>query len=100
MIKKGDQVIVISGKDRGKQAIVTRVLPARERLIVEGVNLKKRRERPKKQGTKGQIIAIAAPLHQSNVMLYCANCHQGVRHGVKWEGQKKIRICRSCGRAI
>ena len=107
-IHKGDNVIVIAGKDKGRQVKVSRVFPARPdrgglastMLIVGGVNMQKRRERPRQQGKKGQTVQIAAPLDASNVMLYCGSCGQGVRTGVKLSGQKKLRVCKKCGRAI
>ena len=99
-IKKGDNVIITSGKDKGRQAKVARVLPKLDKLIVEGLNLQKRRERSRKQGQKGQTVTLAAPLAISNVSLYCSSCKQGVRVGAKISGQKKTRVCKKCGKAI
>jgi len=102
-IKKNDNVIVITGKDRGKQGKVLRIWPKEEKLIVEGMNLKKKRQRPRKQGEKGQTIEMPHPIHISNVALYCQNCGQGVRLGAKIVGGqtgKKNRVCKKCGREI
>lgn len=66
-IKKGDKVLVISGKDKGREGKVVKALPKVSRVVVEGVNLIKRRERPKRQGQKGQTVIKPAPLHVSNV---------------------------------
>lgn len=100
-IKKGDNVIVSVGKSRGKKGKVLRVLPKENRLIVEGANLIKRRERPRKQGQKGQVVDIAAPLAVSKVRLWCATCGRGVRIGsLLVAGAKKRRICRSCQKEI
>lgn len=99
-IKKGDNVIVLKGKDRGRRAKVMRVLPEPRRVVVEGVNLAKKRQRPRRAGEKGQTIQVALPLHLSNVALYCEACGRGVRFGTKLAGEKKIRFCRRCGRGL
>lgn len=99
-IKKGDNVIVITGKDRGRQGKVSRVLPKLDKVIVEGVSLQKRRERPRQQGKKGQTVEISSPISSSNAMLYCASCKKGVRTGVKLSAKQKLRICRSCSKEI
>lgn len=99
-IKKGDNVIVIAGKDRGKQAKVLRVFRDSDKVLVEGVNVRKKHQRPRREGEKGQMIDMPHPLHLSNVLLYCASCGQGVRVGAKLSGDKKIRVCKKCGREI
>lgn len=66
-VKKGDKVLVITGKDKGKEGKVLRAWPRENRVIVEGLNLQKRRRRPTKQGQKGQVVSVAAPLDASNV---------------------------------
>lgn len=99
-IKKGDNVIVLAGKDRGKEGKVVRAIPTEDRLVVEGINIAKRRQRPQKQGQKGQVIEMAMPLHVSNVALKCAKCKKGVRAGIKITAGKKSRICRSCGATV
>jgi large subunit ribosomal protein L24 len=67
-IKKGDTVKIISGDDKGKKSKVLRVFPKLDRVLVEGVNVMKRHERPRKQGSKGQTVEKAMPVHVSNVM--------------------------------
>jgi len=99
-LKKNDNVIVIAGKDKGKKGKIIKILSAENRVIVEGVNLRKKRQRPRKQGEKGQTIEIAHPLHSSNVLIFCQSCGKGVRLGAKVNGQKKIRVCRGCGKEI
>ena len=99
-IKKGDTAIILKGKDRGKRAKVVKVWPRQERLLLEGVNLQKRHRRPRRAGEKGQIITVAAPLHISNVALYCSRCGRGVRFGVKVADGKKYRVCRRCGNEL
>ncbi|HQF40842.1 MAG TPA: 50S ribosomal protein L24 [Candidatus Paceibacterota bacterium] len=99
-LKKNDNVIVIAGKDKGKKGKIVRIFPVDGRVIVEGLNLRKKRQRPKKQGEKGQTLEMAHPLEVSNVQLFCASCGKGVRVGAKIGGKKKIRICRGCGKEI
>ncbi|MFA5291205.1 MAG: 50S ribosomal protein L24 [Candidatus Paceibacterota bacterium] len=99
-IKKGDNVIVIAGKDRGKQAKVLRVLHTTDQVLVEGVNLKKKHQRPRREGEKGQMIDMPHPVHLSNVLLYCPSCGQGVRMGAKITAKKKVRVCKKCGKEI
>lgn len=66
-VKKGDKVKVLTGKDKGKEGKIIKSLPKEARVIVEGLNLIKRRQRPTKQGQKGQVLSVAAPMHVSNV---------------------------------
>lgn len=66
-IKKGDQVKILAGRDRGKSGKVLAAFPARDRVLVEGINMVKRHERPRKAGQKGQVVERALPLHVSNV---------------------------------
>lgn len=99
-IKKNDNVIVIAGKDRGKQGKVLRLFRETDKVLVEGLNLRKKHQKPRKQGDKGQTIEIPHPLHISNVLLYCSSCGQGVRIGAKVTVKKKIRVCKKCGKEI
>ena len=99
-IKKGDNVIVLAGKSRGVKGKVAKAFPATDKVIVEGANLSKRRQRPRKQGEKGQVIERAMPLPVSNVALFCSACGKGARVGYKVSGTNKVRICRSCEREI
>lgn len=95
-IKKGDNVLVISGKDKGRTAKVLRALPKEQKVLVEGMNLKKRHMRPKRQGEQGQVLAVAAPLQVSNVKLVCPKCGKAARVGYKLVGDKKFRMCKKC----
>ncbi len=99
-IKKGDTVIVRSGKDKGVKGKVILVQTSTDRLVVEGVNIKKRRQKSRKEGQKGQVLEKPAPIARSSASLFCEKCGKGVRFGVRGEGTKKIRICRSCEREI
>ena len=99
-IRKNDQVLIISGKDRGKRGKVLKVLPKEERVIIEGINIKKKSVRPKRSGEKGQIVEVPAPLHVSNVKIICSKCGKAVRIGYKVEAGKKYRICKKCKQEI
>jgi large subunit ribosomal protein L24 len=99
-IKKGDTVLVISGKYRGKTGKVLRAFPEERKILVEGVNLIKKHQRPKRAGEKGQIIEMPSPIDVSNVKLICPKCGKATRIGYKISGGKKSRICKKCGQEI
>ena len=97
-IRKNDNVLVTTGKDRGKKGRVIRVVPEKNRLIVEGVNLIKRHTRPNPaKNIKGGVVQREASLHASNVQLVCPECgaHTRVGHKVLDDG-RKVRVCRKC----
>lgn len=96
-IRKGDTVLIISGKDRGKTGKVLRVLPKERRVVVEGVNFRKKHTRPKRAGEKGQVVALPAPVDLSNVKLICSACGKATRVGYKVAGERKYRVCKKCG---
>lgn len=96
-IHEGDKVVVIAGKDRGKESRVSRVFPAKEKLIVEGVNTAKRHEKARGQTMQGGIIDRDMPIHVSNVMILCDKCG-ATRIGIEIDDDgKKRRVCRKCG---
>ena len=99
-IKKGDIVLVITGKDKGRKSKILKALPKRERVIVEGINLRKKHIRPRRSGEKGQIIETPAPLHISNVKIICSKCGKATRIGYKIVGKNKFRICKKCRKEI
>ena len=99
-IKKGDTVLIISGKDRGKKGAVLQVFPEAARAMVQGANLKKKHRKPKKTGEKGQIINLPAALPISNIKLVCPKCGKPTRVGYKVADKKKYRICKKCGEEI
>lgn len=99
-IKKGDNVIVITGKYKGKKGKVLEALPSVERVIVEGINMRKRHVRARKMGTKGQTVSFAAPLHVSNVMIEDPKGGKPSRIGKKIVGGKYVRIARKSGAEI
>ena len=97
-IRKNDSVLVTTGKDRGKRGRVLRVVPEKNRLIVEGVNIIKRHTKANPQrGVKGGLVEREAPLHASNVQLVCPECGKPTRLGKKILGDgRKVRVCRKC----
>lgn len=99
-IKKKDTVLITSGKDKGKKGTVLRILVKENRLVVENVNLRKRHQKPKKSGEKGQIVAVSSPIALANVKLVCPKCGQGTRVGYKIVDKKKYRICKKCNSEI
>ena len=96
-IKKGDKVLITTGKDSGKSGKVASVNPKENRIVVEGLNMINRAIKPKKMGETGQIVSVAAPLNVSNAMIVCPLCGKTTRVGSKMEGDKKKRVCKKCG---
>ena len=99
-IKKGDTVLIISGKDRGRKGKVLEVFPKENHLLVEGVNLRKKHQKPKKQGEKGQIVQLPGPISVSNLKLFCPKCGKAARVGYKISGKDKVRICKKCKQEV
>ena len=99
-IKKGDQVLIISGKDKGRKGKVIEVSPKKDRIVVDGINLRKKHVKPKRQGEKGQIVTVAFSLNISDVKIICPKCGKPTRIGYKVEGKKKYRVCKKCGGEI
>ena len=97
-IRRNDNVVVITGKDRGKRGRVLKVEPAKNRLVVEGVNFIKRHTKPNPQRQiKGGVVEREASLHASNVQFVCPECGKPTRLGRKILGDgRKVRICRKC----
>ncbi len=99
-IKKEDKVIVISGKDKGKTGKVLKAVPAENKVIVEGVNLKKKHQKASKGGQKGQIIDKTFPIDVSNVMLIDSKGGKPTRIGSKMVGDKKVRLAKKSNTII
>lgn len=96
-VKKGDMVMVISGKDAGKKGKVLEVLTQKSRVVVEKVNVVKKHQKPTKDNPQGGIMDKEAPIHSSNVMLFCAECNSVTRKSIKETGEGKVRVCKKCG---
>ncbi|MBV8950700.1 MAG: 50S ribosomal protein L24 [Actinobacteria bacterium] len=96
-IRKGDRVVVLKGKDVGKQGEVTRVLTDKRRVIVEGINMARRHQKATRATMQGGIIDKDMPIDISNVALVCSTCG-ATRVGYRFDEEgKKVRICRKCG---
>lgn len=98
-IKKGDNVIVLTGKDHGKTAKVVKFMPKENRVILEGLNMRKKHAR-KDQAGKGQIIELAFPMHVSNVAVVDPKTKKATRVGYKMVGTKKVRIAKKSGQEV
>ncbi len=100
-IRKNDNVLVVTGKDKGKKGRVRFVYPKKNRILVEGINFIKMHSRAGAQVRQAGIVEREAPIHISNVMLVCNRCNKPVRVGFrKLEDGRKVRICRSCSEVI
>ena len=99
-VKKNDTVVVLSGKDKGKQGKVLSVQPKDSKVIVEGVNIVTRHTKPRRQGEEGGIIRREAALYASKVQVVCPKCGKGTRVAHKIEDGKKTRVCKHCGAAL
>ncbi len=100
-IKKGDNVIVNTGKDAGKQGKVLAVLVKENKVLVEGVNVRTRHVKARRQGEESGIIKREAPINASNVNVFCAKCNKGVKTAVKvLENGEKTRVCKKCQEEI
>ncbi len=100
-IKKGDLVVVLSGKDKGKQGKVLTVLPSESKVIVEGVNVATKHKKPTSQTDQGGIIKKEAPIYACKVQRVCPKCSKPTRpaHKLLADG-KKVRVCKKCGAEI
>ena len=100
-IKKGDTVVVLSGKDKGKKGEVIAVLPKDGKVVVEKINMVSRHTKPRRQGETGGIIQKEAPLYACKVQRVCPKCDQATRpaHKVLADGSK-VRVCKKCGAEI
>ena len=99
-IRKDDKVVVLSGKDKGKQGKVLTADPKAAKVIVEGVNVATKHQKPRKQGDEGGIIKVETPIYASKVQLVCPKCGKATRVGHKIENGKKTRVCKKCGAEI
>ena len=99
-IKRDDKVVVLSGKDKGKQGKILTADPKAEKVIVEGVNVATKHQKPRKQGEEGGIIKVETPIYASKVQLVCPKCGKATRVAHKIEGDKKVRVCKKCGAEI
>ena len=99
-IKKDDVVVVLSGKDKGKQGKVLGTVPKSTKIVAEGINMVTCHVKPRKQGDEGGIIQKEAPLYACKVMRVCPKCDKPTRAASKMVDGKKVRVCKHCGAEI
>lgn len=100
-IKKGDTVMVITGKDTGRKGKVLRVMPDANRVVVEGINRVKKHQKPSRSLPQGGILKVESPLNASNVMLLCNKCNKPTRVGKNiLDNGDKVRVCKQCGEVL
>ena len=96
-VKKGDTVVVLSGKDKGKQGEVLGTIPSEAKVVVEGINMVTCHTKPRRQGETGGIVKREAALYASKVQVVCPKCGKATRVAHKVENGKKSRVCKHCG---
>ena len=96
-VKKGDTVVVLSGKDKGKQGKVQGTIPSESKVVVEGVNVVTCHTKPRRQGEEGGIVKREAAIYASKVQVVCPKCGKGTRVAHKIADGKKTRVCKHCG---
>ena len=99
-VKKGDTVVMIAGKDKGKTGKVTACDPTAGRVVVEGVNIITKHTKPRGANQPGGINKMAGPVDASNVQVVCPSCDKATRVAHKEENGKKIRVCKKCGASL
>ncbi|WP_100332800.1 50S ribosomal protein L24 [Bacillus xiapuensis] len=99
-VKKGDKVMVITGKDKGKTGIVLAAFPKKDRVLVEGINIVKKHAKPSQVNPQGGIISQEAPIHASNVMLLDPKSNEPTRVGYKVVDGKKVRVAKKSGETL
>ena len=100
-IKTNDTVVVLSGRDKGKQGKVMHVDPKAGKVIIEGVSVARRHQKPRKQGEEGGIISKETPLYACKVMRICPKCDKPTRSAYKFKtDSEKVRVCKKCGAEI
>ena len=99
-VKKGDTVQVLSGNDKGKKGEVLEVIPKDSKVVVKGVNVRKKHIKPRRQGDEGGIISVECAINSSKVNVVCPKCEKSTRVEYKIENDKKVRVCKKCGAII
>lgn len=100
-IRRDDTVVVLSGKDKGKKGKVMKAFPSENKVVVGGVSVASRHQKPKQQGQEGGIIKMETPIYVSKVMRVCPECGQPTRAAHKFlDDGTKVRVCKKCGKAI
>lgn len=99
-IKKGDTIVVLSGKDRGKQGKVIGTVPSQKKVVVEGINMVTCHVKPRRQGEQGGVVEREAAIASCKVQVVCPKCGKGTRVAHKVEDGKSVRVCKHCGAAL
>ena len=100
-VKKGDIVVVLSGKDKGKQGKVLKSDPKGAKVIVEGVNVAMKHQKPRKQGEEGGIVKMETPIYACKVMRICPKCNKPTKPAFRFlDDGSKARVCKKCGEII
>jgi large subunit ribosomal protein L24 len=105
-VRTGDEVLVITGKNKGQRGRITRAIPSEDRVIVEGINMVKKHMKARGPRQRGGIVEVEAPIQVSNVMLICPNCGKAARTGHRIEegdgkiSRRKVRYCKACDASI
>ena len=99
-VKKGDTVMVNAGNDKGAKGEVLKAIPSENKVVVKGVNVRKKHMKPRKQGEAGGIIETEVAIPASRVNVYCSKCGKGVRVKYNIKDGKKVRICSHCGKQL
>ncbi|WP_282802262.1 50S ribosomal protein L24 [Secundilactobacillus kimchicus] len=99
-IKTGDKVRVIAGKDKGKEGTVTKTIAAKDRVVIEGVNMIKKAQKASQSNPQGGIVEVEGSIHVSNVMLIDPSSNQPTRVGYRVENEKKVRYAKKSGETI
>ena len=99
-IRKGDTVQVLSGNDKGKTGEVLEIIPNTQKIIVKGINIRKKHIKPRKQGEEGGIIPVECAIHSAKVNVVCPKCGKATRIGYEIEKDEKVRVCKKCGAKI
>lgn len=95
-IRKGDTVKVLSGNDKGKTGEVLEIIPKTNKIIVKGVNVRKKHIKPRKQGEEGGIISVECAIHSAKVNVVCPKCGKATKVGYVEEKGEKVRVCKKC----
>lgn len=96
-IKTGDTVKVLSGNDKGKTGEVLEIMPKTDKIVVKGVNIRKKHVKPRKQGEEGGIIPVECAIPSSKVNVVCSKCGKATKIGYTVEKDQKVRVCKKCG---
>ncbi len=99
-LKTGDKIIIIAGKDKGKTGKIVKVLSKENKIVLDGLNMMKKHQRPRKSGEKGSMVDMSMPIHASNVMILDPKTGKGTRIGKKKVGNKMVRIARKSNQEV